>query len=455
LPASDTDQWRGPIASGPLPRRTRLTISNGEGKPNFRRAINATETTWLTVLPLESHCCAARIGFANPFREPMPIIAAAIHPSASYNPVPGATVPGTSIGLPDGGAPGSPVYFDRAGLDTAWINGAGRARGLIIPGDPGNTHDAPGPFTIVWSDWAPVRSIPRTDGGTQPLLFLYVALDRGAMATAGTGADPFAYAASHACRGRVSVSLSSAASGDWTSNPAATAWHGATPAPAGNGSQWGLSPVFCLQYLSLVPGIQGVISGDSLMSGPGGPHGDGFSAAPIRAAYDLSHLSRPVCMAHLACGGAGSAVYHETLLRNLEALRPSLLVLQPLSRNDGMVPARLDALLARLLMTCDRAEAEYGARTIFQGAYPIPSVDPANGGSADEVALWHQVRATLAAMRNAGMPVDDGAALIGDAAFPWRYAAGFSDDGTHPNDAATETLTPEVRRLLEALLERR
>jgi hypothetical protein len=81
-------------------------------------------------------------------------------------------------------------------------------------------------------------------------------------------------------------------------------------------------------------------------------------------------------VAHLAGGGAGWAVYNETPHRNLDALRPSFLVLQPLSRNDGMFPAALDALFARLLATREHAAAVWHAATIFQGAYPIPASIP-------------------------------------------------------------------------------
>jgi hypothetical protein len=55
-------------------------------------------------------------------------------------------------------------------------------------------------------------------------------------------------------------------------------------------------------------------------------------------------------------------------------------------------------------------------------------------------------------MAEAGVPVYDGTSVIGAEAAPWLYAPGASDDGTHPNDAATEAITPAVRRLLEHML---
>jgi hypothetical protein len=157
-------------------------------------------------------------------------------------------------------------------------------------------------------------------------------------------------------------------------------------------------------------------------------------------------------MANLAWGGQSSVVYADALLRNMDAIRPSLLVLQPLSRNDGMEQAKLDFLFAKLLATSDRAEIEYRARTIYQGAYPIPSVDPSNGGSRDQIAVWRNVRSLLWTMAEAGIPIYDGASVIGSASAPWIYERHFSDDGTHPNDLATEVLTPIVRQLIETML---
>jgi hypothetical protein len=157
-------------------------------------------------------------------------------------------------------------------------------------------------------------------------------------------------------------------------------------------------------------------------------------------------------MAHLGCGGEGSAVYHQALLHNLEAIRPSFLVLQPLSRNDGMVRTALDGLFAKLLMASDMADATCGARTMWQGAYPIPSVDPAEGGDAATVAVWQDVRSVLRGMEAAGAQAYDAASVIGEDAAPWCYRAECSDDRTHPNDQATELVTPLVRRLLQRML---
>jgi hypothetical protein len=428
----------------PLSRRSRLTVSNGEAKPVLRSTENEAGKTWLTVIPLESHCFAARIGFANPFDTPMSIVALSIQPSDSYNPVPGSLAPGTSSGTATGAAPLSPVYFDGGGRDGLTINTAGKAPGITITGPAGNGGDRLHPSVISWSDWAPIRSIPRRDGGQNPLLFVYTALRAGPMAAAGFVPDPFSYATSLGCRGRVPVNLRSGHNGDWTADPAGTSWGGAIPAPAGNGSQAGFGPVFCLQYMSLIQGVQGIVCGDSLMAGPAGA-GAAFAGAAIRAAYDLSTLSHPVCVAHMACGGVGSAVYHGSLVSNIDAIKPNFLVLQPLSRNDGMAAPNLAALFAKLSATGDLAESRCGTRTIYQGAYPIPSVDPRHGGTPDQIAAWQKVRADLANLR---APVYDGASIIGDPGAPWLYKQGCSDDNTHPNDYGVELVSPLVRQLL-------
>ncbi len=254
--------------------------------------------------------------------------------------------------------------------DGQTINTAGHRRGITLQGPAGNDGPGPYPFTIRWSDWASIRSIPRKDGGQNPLLFVYIALRTGAMAGTGFVPDPFQYAASPGCRGRVPVNLKSERGGDWTADPTGTSWGGGIPAPAGNGRQSGYGPLFCLQYMSLIPGFQGIISGDSLMAGPGGG-GAAFSGAAIRAAYDRSSLSRPICIAHMACGGAGSTVYHDNLLSNIDAIKPSFLVMQPLSRNDGMAAPNLAALSARA----------FGGR--YDGGGKIWSKNDLSGGLPD------------------------------------------------------------------------
>ena len=57
------------------------------GKVGLRSGINDADRTWLAIVPLGSHRYAARLGFADPFAEPMPIIGAAISLSTSYDPV--------------------------------------------------------------------------------------------------------------------------------------------------------------------------------------------------------------------------------------------------------------------------------------------------------------------------------------------------------------------------------
>ena len=205
--------------------------------------------------------------------------------------------------------------------------------------------------------------------------------------------------------------------------------------------------------MSLVPGVQGIVSGDSLMAGPAGA-GATFAGAAIRAAYDLSTLSRPVCIAHMACGGANSTVYHQSLLSNIAAIKPGFLVLQPLSRNDGMTDAALRALFNKLAETADMARSRFGTGTLYQGAYPIPSVDPRNAGTVAQVDAWQRVRANLAILSESGTMVYDSASVISDPATPWLYRAGCSDDNTHPNDGGTELVTPLVRKLLEQLIGR-
>ena len=290
-------------------RTNKLTLGNGDMVPIYRGSLAVTETTtWLWIVPLESHCYAARVGFANPYSGTMNIISASLWPSDGYNPVEEANGPGTSVGVPTGNVRGSAIYFDQANVGNAnleagdLINIAGTHRTLALRGDSSNTENRAAPFHIVWSDFVPVSSIERSDGAGQPLLFIYCAIGPGAMTTAGIP-SPFAFCTPAVSRGRYQITLASER-GDWSMNPRGSKiWGGVGnhKNPLGAGTQMSFNPVLCIQYLSKTKGIQIVTNGDSHAVGT---TDDAFSTEIQRAAYDLSNYDLPICVANLAWGGA-------------------------------------------------------------------------------------------------------------------------------------------------------
>ena len=223
-----------------LPRR-------GQALPSA--PASTTPRTPADVLALESHCAAARIGFATrstvrrrrldlPLRRP--------------DPVDGARLPGAGRGVPTGGAPGAAISFDGAGLDHAAIVPCRPGARPAPPGQPRQStqRNPPVHHRLVRLGATPLHPPRRR---RHPATALYI-MWRWTVAPwpPPASARQLTYAGTPRSRGRHIVCQAGEHSGDSTTNPSPP-WSGPFRAPLGAGTQWGISPVFCVQYLSLHP----------------------------------------------------------------------------------------------------------------------------------------------------------------------------------------------------------
>ncbi len=374
----------------------------------------------------------------------MSISKASVYPSDSYGgladngkarleePSPGAPFPV----MPTGDAGGRRIWFDHAGADVDTISATGTERAITLAADVTNPGNKPKGFTIHWSDFAACTSIPRADGGTQHLLFVYVTIASPSMVHGATGffatanADPLAHRGRHFWLGHAS-----SGGVDCADNPAAVTFRSLP-----------IGPLFAIQYLTSSPGIQGVLSGESLTAAP---TNDRFSTPLHRAAWDLSTPDLPIEIASMAWGAAGHAGYEVMLRNNMAALRGSFVAYQPISRNDGFVAAALHLLLAKALANVDAFRASYGTTALWNIAGIIPSAD----GNAGQIHAFTDMRSRLQALaRSSGMPLIDAPAVIGQPEAPWLYRSGMTDDDTHPNFAAAEAIVPMARAALQQVI---
>jgi hypothetical protein len=428
------------------PRRNRLTKTLGSGilaKPAYPGRL--APLTFVHVIPIEAPCYAVRLGFANCFDLTMAIAKASVYPSDSY----GALAANRNAGLqdpkpatpyrvaPTGNAGGSRIYFDHAGADVGTISAGGSERRFTLEPDHANPENRPKGFTIQWSDFAACTSIPRADGGTQHLLFVYVTIASPSTVHGATGffaesnADPLAHRGRHFWTGRAANT-----GVDCADNPTGSNYRSET-----------IAPLFAIQYLTLNAGIQGVLNGDSLTASPAN---DRFSTPLHRAAWDLSTPDRPIEIASTAWGAAGHAGYEVMLRNNMAALRGSFVSYQPLSRNDAFVASGLQLLLAKALANVDAFRASYGSAAIWNIAGCIPSARD----NARQTQAFTDMRSRLLALGpSSGMPLIDAPAVIGQAEAPWLYRAGMSDDDTHPNFAAAEAVVPMAKAALRQLID--
>lgn len=427
------------------PRRFRMTktLRSGLlGQTTITGISGGVPLTFMAAIPIEAPCYAVRLGFANIYTNDMVIQKAAVVPSDSYGlcPTMMAVQGGSNTSVvPTGGAASSPIYFDNNGADVGTINASGSARGYTVAGDAGNTGGTAEAFTIKWSDFVPCTSIPRADGGTQHLLFIYVTISSNTISSSGGGlsssaqmwypynTDPLAN------RGRkIYTGVAWTGSADFADNPSGTGWKMTT-----------VHPLFSIQYLTANPGVQVLLNGDSLSASP---TNDGYSSPLMRAAYDLSTLQVPVEVASMAWGGTASPVYEVMLRNNVAAIRPSVVAYQPLSRNDGSSAATMQTLLAKAIANADTFRQAYGTAAILNSA----GCQPSFRGNATAIAAFQDMRTRMASIAAAsGIPLIDAPSVIGRPTEPWMYIDGLSDDNTHPNYQGVELVVPQARDTLK------
>jgi hypothetical protein len=138
------------------------------------------------------------------------------------------------------------------------------------------------------------------------------------------------------------------------------------------------------------------------------------------------------------------------LRNNMAALRGSVVAYQPISRNDTFTPAGLQLLLAKALANIDAFRASYGTMAIWNIAGCIPSA----AGNPRQIEAFTDMRSRLlTAAQSSGTKLIDACTVIGRPEAPWLYRAGMSDDDTHPNFVAAETVVPMAKAALRQLID--
>ncbi len=425
------------------PRRFRLSqaLNNGDRFPRTNW-FNSNPVSFLAVVPIAAPCYAVRLGFANDFNVTQTISKASVYPSDAYSgSLDAFTGAGTEVtptcgaGMPSG----TRIFFD--GTDDSTLNLSGRCRSLTLPANAENKANSALPSTISWSDWAPCTSLPRADGAKWPLLFVYITVaSRGFVSTASN------YRNLHETlhRGRLIVGglRSDTTNVDFADNPGGTTWGPFGTPPLG--------PWFVLQYLTNIPSIQIVMTGDSLSAAP---QSDGISNAVWRAGADLSAERLPIEVLNLGAGGTTWKFYNSIFSRNLAAIQPSIFIPQVISRNGMGGADQMQQLLAMATLNAQAAAALYQCRLIWN----IPGCQPSWDGNPAATEGFVDMRARLlSGFKLSGIPVIDAPSAIGDVAggAPWNYIKSpvVSDDDTHLNAAGTELVVPLATSALKTVI---
>lgn len=277
------------------------------------------------------------------------------------------------------------------------------------------------------SDWIPLSSIARTDGGTRPLLMVRGQHDGsvdGNFAFLNTAHCANNRTASAANRGRI-VQTSSTTTG--VSVPANTGGL--------SNNAFEIFPIF--RYRK--PSLSVMVAGDST------EQNDALVSATLtswgwRGCCDASSTSRPVNYLNFGCSSKTSAEYWARTQEAITAgVVPDVLVIGPASVNDGYsnLDRTFETARSRALEIIEYVRTK-GVR--FVCFIPLLPYNSNNASQDGYRTAFNTLLGTLAAS-NPGVSVLSFPGL-GDGATPerWVSAMNNSADGIHPNETAIDTI---------------
>lgn len=362
------------------------------------------------MMSLESEFVAARAVFVNNTATAFTVNAVAFAPSSApgntVDPVGGTWVLATTDG---GGANGEDIVI------------GGTARSLLVPA--GSVAKP----SFAFTDWVPVQSLSRTDGGVYPLL-----LQRTYIA----GGSPVGTIAAltwegDAAAGRVHR-FGSLGNSDQATTP------GAAASLVGDAR---LAP-WAVEYMTR-RGLTLLVTGDSLEGGVA-TYQDRWPFA-LRVAQRLSTPDFPITAVIAAMGGKNSSEYGPLCRGAIDALLPEAVLIPLRSPNDtgaSGVPDYNGSLLRALFLA--QHAMRRGSVPILVGPMPQGAVP---GGNLERIIKEQNARA---------LSYLGSGALLFD---PMPYLGVFSDffpglsgDRLHPNDAGHAALDYPFGELLKTLL---
>jgi hypothetical protein len=350
---------------------------------------------------------------------------------------------------PTGDAFWIPLTFAQTGAASDDIVSASDAPTLITV--RGNSPDPATGRTDrphwTWTDWAPLRSIRRTDVPDAPrAVMIRVLLPAGCTHTRPNGG--FLEYHRHSEMNRGFDYVAGHVPADVVTAPQTVF------APAACLGQFN-PPASCVQFLTVNEGVVGMTTGDSHHQGTNTT--TQFWNYLLQATVELGarHVGRmPFGYWSTARGGADSGLFFPSLAQVLPVARPSFVVLPGWTYNEmnravHADQTAIDRFFARLIMTAESCIDE-GAIPIFLTPFPR---DP-GGMTPVQLGPWRRLRASILALGEAGAVVLDAATMFGrrsDGHLDGTYLPQYSDDHMHPNNAAHAALARDLVAIIEGL----
>lgn len=288
--------------------------------------------------------------------------------------------------------------------------------------------------SITYSDWVPLKSIARSDGGTLPLLMIRQCYPTGTpnfsqhFATANV--DFSAIGAPYFKATRQGV--------DGVASPAT--FTNASPL-----NTWTVGPV---QVRSNRQGVNIAFFGDSLTEGQPGPAID-LNSWGLRACNQLTASSLPVSCCNLGWSGGVTADFYTRALARLSELKPEIAYMSVWSPNDSSVTAALtNKMIDRAIDFVNACEAA--------GVIPALSTCVPTEGSGSG-AFMTAVDAFVRDIGSAGrvLVLDFRAVLDSDPSSgggSGLFKSGMKFDSTHPNDVGIDAMAAEAVSKLQGYI---
>lgn len=288
---------------------------------------------------------------------------------------------------------------------------------------------------VVVSDFMPISSVPRADGGARPLLLIrayHNGATDGAYTYESRNYNASYNAATPDNRGRLIDT--SVFAGDAVGTLANAMLIGT--------KSFLLAPIFRFRHNTVT--VASV--GDSISAGTGSA--GGLSSWNRRACYDLSTPLAPVIPMNMGYASQPTATYLGAARVILAAARPTIAFYFPYSPNDAISTSQrkvMDAM-ARCADFIDFCNANSIVPII---ATPVPN----NNLTEAEDALRKAIASAVVAMGAArDVVVADFGAVTGDGATPERWRAGLSSDALHPSDAGHEAMAVAAKAAISTVL---
>jgi len=312
--------------------------------------------------------------------------------------------------------------------------------GFSVPHGLGPSSGGAGDNSVPgWaaSDWIPVSSIPRTDGGSLPLLQVRTNISTACVIHNEAGQANFE---SQIAPYIWYTNLHSDSGGAYVTNPTANAL-------AGSASGLWVVPQFVKFAYTGLTGLNVVAVGDSITRGQ--TTNTRTTTTPSWAniaCQALSTQSRPITLTNMGWSGQSKNPSYRNTVWAINNLLPDVIVFWNGSVNDGVSDYVVNRSWNTTLNLVNYAKS--------QGVIPVVVTQTPNSSStATQDAYRQQMNANTRSLASAGVFVLDADFLLSTGGLPSRLQSQYdSGGGIHPNALGYQTIGAAFQGILSAIL---